>query len=462
MFNSTIRTSQTVPGVLLHVWVGSFFEGIVGTSSNFWGAVHRFRVSILWVLGASAFFFVVWTLRFSPYRSDLLLDTYLQMAGGLIAFTFAANALVRFRGTHDRVSLILAFGFVLAALIEAATAMTAYREAYQTPTGPLHVSLAWMAGRTLLAVLLIAALGVERKKPIARDAGREIAAATLLVGGVAYLISVIYFTVPPMRIHTDSILPRPWDLMLAALFLVSAFGYSWRLDRVESAFDRSLYFAAVLNVACHLAASESQQPLDAPYILSHFLMVASYAIVLGGTLLENAHLFDEVSRLAKSDSLTGLANHRRLIEVLDAELQRSGRTGRRFSVLLLDLDGLKKINDRLGHLVGSRAIQRVGYVLRNYCRASDTAARYGGDEFALVLPEADEDEALQAAARICERVNNDGEKPVISVSVGVAVYPRDGTTIERLLSVADHNLYDMKLHDHRGVRHMRFAAGQTT
>jgi diguanylate cyclase (GGDEF)-like protein len=425
----------------------------------FWGAVHRFRVSILWALGAGAFFFVVWTLRLSNYRADLLVDTYLQMAGGLVAFTFAANALVRFRGTHDRVSLIMAFGFVLAALIEAATAMSAYREAYTPPSGPVHVSLAWMAGRTLLAVLLIVALGVERKQPIARDPGREIATATLLVGGVAYLISVIYFTVPPMRVHTDSALPRPWDLMLAGLFLVSAVGYSWRLRRVESAFDRSLYFAAVLNVACHIAASESQQPLDAPYILSHFLMVASYVIVLGGTLIENAHLFDEVSRLAKSDSLTGLANHRRLIEVLDAELQRSGRTGRRFSVLLLDLDGLKKVNDKLGHLVGSRAIQRVGHVLRNYCRASDTAARYGGDEFALVLPEAGEDEALRAAARICERVSNDGEKPVLSISIGVAVYPRDGTTIERLLSVADANLYDMKLHEHRSVRHMRFAAG---
>jgi diguanylate cyclase (GGDEF)-like protein len=425
----------------------------------FWEAVHRFRVSILWALGAGAFFFVVWTLRLSNYRADLLVDTYLQMAGGLVAFTFAANALVRFRGTHDRVSLIMAFGFVLAALIEAATAMSAYRQAYAPPSGPVHVSLAWMAGRTLLAVLLIVALGVERKQPIARDPGREIATATLLVGGVAYLISVIYFTVPPMRVHTDSALPRPWDLMLAGLFLVSAVGYSWRLRRVESAFDRSLYFAAVLNVACHIAASESQQPLDAPYILSHFLMVASYVIVLGGTLIENAHLFDEVSRLAKSDSLTGLANHRRLIEVLDAELQRSGRTGRRFSVLLLDLDGLKKVNDKLGHLVGSRAIQRVGHVLRNYCRASDTAARYGGDEFALVLPEAGEDEALRAAARICERVSNDGEKPVLSISIGVAVYPRDGTSIERLLSVADANLYDMKLHEHRSLRHMRFAAG---
>src|ERR1700733_6214643 len=261
--------------------------------------LQKVRISLPWTAAAIALMVAVWMLRFTSYTADSLLDTYLQMAGGLIAFTFAANALVRFRGTHDRVSLILAFGFVLAALVEAGTAMTAYREAYQTPTGPLHVSLAWMAGRTLLAVLLIAALGVERKKPTARDAGREIGAATLLVGGVAYLISVIYFTVPPMRIHADSILPRPWDLMLAALFLVSAFGYSWRLNRVESAFDRSLYFAAVLNVACHLAASESQPPLHAPYLLSHFLMVASYAIVLGGTLLENAHLFDEVSGLAK-------------------------------------------------------------------------------------------------------------------------------------------------------------------
>ena len=433
--------------------------GFVGKPVNFWGGVHRFHVAILWTLGAGAFMFAVWTLRFSGYVADPLLDTYLQMAGGLVAFTFAANALVRFRGTHDRVSLILAFGFVLAALIEAATAVAAYREAFRPVEGPYHVSLAWMAGRTLLAVLLIVALGVERKNPLARDAGREIAAATLLVGGVAYLISVIYFSVPAMRVHTGSILPRPWDLMLAGLFLVSAFGYGRRLRHAESAFDRSLYFAAVLNVACHLAASESQTPLDAPFILSHFLMVASYAIVLGGTLLDNAHLFDEVSRLAKSDSLTSLANHRRLIEVLEAELQRSGRTGRRFAVLLLDLDGLKKVNDRFGHLVGSRAIQRVGFVLRNYCRSSDTAARYGGDEFALVLPEAGEDEALQAAARICHRVSNDGEKPVLSVSVGVAVYPQDGSSIERLLSVADHNLYDMKSREHRSVRHMRFATG---
>jgi diguanylate cyclase (GGDEF)-like protein len=190
--------------------------------------------------------------------------------------------------------------------------------------------------------------------------------------------------------------------------------------------------------------SQSQRVLDAPYTLAHALMVLSYVVVLGGTLLDNAQLFDQVSRLAASDSLTGLANHRRLLEALENEIQRSRRTGRQFAVLLFDLDGLKKINDRYGHLTGSRAIKRVGIVLRNCSRTIDTPARYGGDEFALVLPESGAREAEQAAARICERLARDGEEPLVSVSVGQAVYPTDGTSIEQLLGGADLALYKMK------------------
>ena len=182
-------------------------------------------------------------------------------------------------------------------------------------------------------------------------------------------------------------------------------------------------------------------------LLTHwptFMMVMSYVIVLGGTLLDNAQLFDQVSQLAASDSLTGLANHRRLIEVLETEIQRSRRTGRSFAILLFDLDGLKKINDNYGHLTGSRAIKRLGTALSDGSRAIDTPARYGGDEFALILPESSASEAEQAAARICEQLKNDGQSPPITVSVGVAVYPNNGTTIEKLLGAADRALYRMK------------------
>jgi len=151
-----------------------------------------------------------------------------------------------------------------------------------------------------------------------------------------------------------------------------------------------------------------------------------------------------VSRMAASDSLTGLANHRRLLEAMESEIQRSRRTGRQFAILLFDLDGLKKINDKYGHLTGSRAIKRLGSVLRNSSRAIDTPARFGGDEFALVLPEAEASDAEQASARICEQLASDGEEPFITVSVGQAVYPTDGTSIEQLLGAADAALYKMK------------------
>ena len=159
--------------------------------------------------------------------------------------------------------------------------------------------------------------------------------------------------------------------------------------------------------------------------------------------------------LAVSDPLTGLANYRRLLDVLEAETDRNDRNGRPFSVLLLDLDGLKKINDNFGHLVGSRAICRLADVLRIHCRAVDTAARYGGDEFALVLPESQEDEARRVANRIREVLASDTEQPVLSASIGISTYCGDGERIEKLLSEADHDLYAEKA---RRVRRAAAAA----
>jgi len=430
------------------------FGGFVAVPGKIWGVIHRFRLVLLWAIAISGYLIFVWILRNSPYMADPLLDTYLEMSGSLIAFTFAANALVRFRGTHDRISLMLAFGFVLAGLIEAGTSMTFYRGMLVSRYEGTHISLGWLAGRTLLGLLLLAALAVERRVPVAREPAKEMAGATLIVGVIAYLTSVFYFMLPnPPSMHQGALMPRAWDLVPAMIFTVATVGYWLRLRRADASLDRALFVAALLNVFCHITMSQSQHVLDAPATMAHVLMVMSYVVVLGGTLLDNAQLFDQVSRLAASDSLTGLANHRRLLEVLENEIQRSRRTGRSFAVLLFDLDGLKKINDKYGHLTGSRAIKRLGVALRNSSRTIDTPARYGGDEFALILPEAGEQEAKQAAQRICEELMNDGQTPMVSASVGVSVYPADGTSIEKLLGAADRALYGMK---GRGDKKFRF------
>jgi diguanylate cyclase (GGDEF)-like protein/PAS domain S-box-containing protein len=166
--------------------------------------------------------------------------------------------------------------------------------------------------------------------------------------------------------------------------------------------------------------------------------------IIAVDITEQRTLEEELRHQASTDSLTGLANHRRLFEALHAEICRSKRTGREFSLLLLDLDRLKKINDQFGHLVGNRALCRLGQILRDCCRSIDTAARHGGDEFAVVLPETNIGAATLVARRICELLDADGEAPVLSVSLGIASYPREADTIGTLLYAADKALYAMK------------------
>lgn len=112
--------------------------------------------------------------------------------------------------------------------------------------------------------------------------------------------------------------------------------------------------------------------------------------------------------------------------------------------MLLDLDGLKQVNDRLGHLAGDRALIRPGQILKDCCRSIDTAARHGGDEFALVLPETSVSACTLVARRICELLARDAEEPGLSVSVGIASYPQNADTIGTLFSTADRELYAMK------------------
>jgi len=173
-------------------------------------------------------------------------------------------------------------------------------------------------------------------------------------------------------------------------------------------------------------------------------VTAVTTMVLAAVVAERRRSEARMQELATTDPLTGLANYRQLVVLLEAEMNRFLRSGRPFALLFFDLDGLKAINDKHGHVVGSRALCRVAEALRQCCRAIDTPARYGGDEFALILPETDEPEALRVAQRACAQLAEDKEQPPLTASVGLALFPRDGDSVERLLGTADHALYAMK------------------
>ncbi len=418
------------------------------------GSSHVARARLLLASGITlltVFLACIFYLRQTSVAGSSHTYLYLEVGGTLLSFCYAANALVRFRGTHDRTALILAFGFVLSGIIETVGYFGLNDALASGPAALSGIPAGWMVSRTLLAVLLLAAIVVDRYMPTARQPSKETAAALLVVALAAYLTSAAFLAAPAAPVaHAANLLSRPWDLLPAALFLAAAACFRQRLKNDKekksdaSLFDYSLFIVASLNVICHVAAAFSRQLFDGPFFLAELSKTASYVVMLSGALLDQARLFDQVRSMAVSDSLTGLANYRRLISVMEAELDRSRRTQRPFSIVLLDMDGLKTINDHYGHLTGSRALVRIAKILRNHSRAIDTAARYGGDEFALVLPEASKDIAARVVSRIRERLSAEPEHPALSVSAGVAAFPEDGDMPEKLLGAADRALYAMK------------------
>jgi len=185
-------------------------------------------------------------------------------------------------------------------------------------------------------------------------------------------------------------------------------------------------------------------------LLQAFLGVGAVMTMgLASEVSERRRAEKDARALAGVDRLTGLGNYRKLIDTLELEIKRAERTKRTFVVVLMDLDGLKWINDFYGHPVGNHALCRLANVLRVHCRGIDTSARYGGDEFALILPECGMEFARGIADRISEKLANDGELPALSVSIGYSVWPNNGTTVDALIREADRALYQMK-HLHHG------------
>lgn len=298
-----------------------------------------------------------------------------------------------------------------------------------------HIWLTWwlgdLSGDLVVAPLLI----LWSTAPRAPWDARIILEALGLLAGLS-LVTLVVFDglIPATRVGR-----LPLQFLCSPLLLWAAF----RLGRrgVASCL-LVLSFIAITGTLHGLGPFARRGPNESLLLLQAFLAVEAVTMLAVAAVIgELRRAEDHAQQLAVKDELTGLANYRAFMTGVDAEIRRARRLSREFAVLLLDMDGLKRLNDRHGHLAGNRALCRIGECLRRCCRVTDTPARFGGDEFAIILPETAAAGAQQLAERILEHLASDAERPTISVSIGVALYPRDGASPEKLLGAADQELY---------------------
>jgi diguanylate cyclase (GGDEF)-like protein len=173
--------------------------------------------------------------------------------------------------------------------------------------------------------------------------------------------------------------------------------------------------------------------------------------------IENARALQRVRELSVTDDVTSLYNARFLEQALEQEFSRSKRAGSPISVIFLDLDYFKQINDRYGHLVGSEVLRETANILRQSLRATDIATRYGGDEFVLILPDTSQSDALRVAERCREAMrahtfgSRHGVECKITASFGVATIPDDTNEKMDLIRLADQAMYYVKEHNRDNV-----------
>jgi len=176
------------------------------------------------------------------------------------------------------------------------------------------------------------------------------------------------------------------------------------------------------------------------------LMVIAAGVILLARRLRAS--YEALWALARRDELTGVGNYRSLHERLAEEIARHRRHSREFALVLLDLDGFKAVNERLGHLEGDRLLAEIGVALSDEVRAEDSVFRQGGDEFAVIVPEAHSEEAEEVAARLRGRIARRGfgtdEACPVSAKTGFAMFPADGATVDDLLGFADNDLFASK------------------
>jgi diguanylate cyclase (GGDEF)-like protein len=299
----------------------------------------------------------------------------------------------------------------------------------------------WWLGDATGALVFAPFLVLWIANPHLKWSRRELLEGVALFGSMLFTVSIVFGPVFHTQMKGD-----PWTFLCFPFLVWAALRFG---PREASTVICVLCMTEVVGTVQGYGPFAGGSTNKSLLLLQTFVAIkATMILIFAVEVSERRRQEQQAKRLAVTDPLTGLANYRLLLERIDTEIKRYGRNGKPFSVLLLDMDGLKKINDTYGHVAGSLALSRMAEVLHSSCREVDTAARYGGDEFALVLPETSSEYARRVAERISKRLAEDTEIPRLAVSIGIAEYPgdgrSDGLTIEHILSTADRALYEAK------------------
>ena len=237
----------------------------------------------------------------------------------------------------------------------------------------------------------------------------------------------------------------PFAMLFALVSVAAALAYGPRAGLTAAGLATAA-FAAILFIDPQLGTYMPEDALRLSVGLVATWLLAFVAVAYAG---HQRRAMARAIEQARTDPLTGLFNRAQLFVTLEQEVSRTRRSDRGFCVLMIDLDGLKAINDSGGHLRGDEVLRALGAVIRNSIRTADSAYRYGGDEFVVLLPETEIVGAFVVAEKIrggAEEVGMamTGPEPVTSVSIGLVSHPEDGLSAEELMSAADRAMYQAK------------------
>lgn len=359
---------------------------------------------------------------------------------GLIG-AYLLNHFANGRNVFDRARDILKFVFLVATLSSVVSATIGVTSLFLGKYIQAHdfasVWFTWWLGNTIGSTLLTPLMVLwSINYRIRWNLSRVLEAALFFVSFTVISVLVFGGLIPFSQQN------YPLEFLCIPFFLWTAFRFGQRETVTTVAVLSAIAIWGTLHGYGPFAMRSAAESL---LLLQCFLGVtAVMSLVLAAIVAENKRVENQLLHLAVTDPLTGLSNYRKFIDTLEREINRARRTERGFAIIFLDVDDLKSINDKLGHIAGNQALCRVAKALRESCRAIDTMARFGGDEFAVILPEADEDAARGVAKRVADRLVTKHDGLPVSVSVGIAVFPTDGQGTDSLVSAADSGLYRAK------------------